>query len=837
MTIVNPPAAGGHSKRRRLKAISKLAALAVMAGLILALIFVTSCYQQKTISATGSRITTGVLSSARTVTQTFQVPRRSLLSDLTLRFDTHYDQASVEHLYAELSDESGPVARAVVEVDALSNDTYCTLGFGAGILLEKGVYTLTLSSDDLSPGQIGISLWATDQCTEGSVLTVGNTVWEGYELCHYLTLQVFRPFSYALVGLCFTAVAGLIYLALFPTKWMRALRTDPPRTGRAHIIGESVRWGLWLLNPLLLFLALEGLRYADSTLRPTVWLFTWLLLLGCQLVLAFLFGASLLPCAVFDGCVMAYGLVNLVVIDGRGYPIIPSDLFALSTATEVSGAYRLSLDARQLICVLALMALIALELLLTFRVFPKPDRTKRKRRLCFRLAALLVGAGSLAWLWRNPVLEANEIEPHIWNRIAGANYNGAALDFFINLQFLFVDKPDGYSTEAAEQILASYLEEAGVSAPAQTGDYPNIILIMNESFHDFSMSGSLRTNLDPLEYIHSLEEAGEVSWGRCYVSIFGAGTSNSEFEALTGNSLAFFPSGSNVYQQYMTSTTYSLPYYLKQLGYSATAIHPCEAANWNRTAAYESMGFDAFLSVDDFEDPLIYRYISDHSCYEKIIETYEASKDDGPVFLFNVTMQNHGSYTQRMDFPEDVNVLSGDYPKADQYLSSLRLSDRAFEELITYFSAVEEPTMILMFGDHQPSLESEFYNQHLGLDGNWTLADIQEEYYTPYLLWTNFTDETQRFDLSANYLENLILDTAGIPLPPYNQFLAQLQAQIPVLDAAGYRTADGVWHGFGEETEVSSLLEDYQTLQYAYYYDRNKAETAAIFGYAGAAGP
>lgn len=830
-TPAAPVTGAQKQKPGRARLIGKLLVLAIAAAIVLGLIGGTSYYQQRTISATGSRITTGTLSSRRTVAQTFTVSRRSILTDLTLRFDTHYDQATVPRIYAYIRSDEYYITGTTVSVSTLSNDTYCSLDFGPGVVLEPGEYTLYVYADDLTAGQIGVGLWVTDQCTAGSTLTVAGEEWPGYELCHYLTLQEYSVFSYVLVGMAFALAFGFLVLALFPSQRLRSLRPRLAGSPRGRRWAAGAKWGLWVLNPLLLFFCLEGLRYADHTLRGTVWAFTWLMLLGVQGVLAFLFGTSLIPCAVLDGVLMVYGLVNLVVIDGRGYPIAPSDLFALSTALDVSSAYRLSLDARQLQCCLLSLALITLELLLTTRVLPRRERGHWKRAVCVRLAALVLGGGSLVWLWKNPILTDCGIEAHIWNRIAGTDYNGAALDFFINLQYLLVEKPEGYSLERAEEILTEYLGEDYLTQTETAEEKPNIIFIMNESLHDFSMSGELSTNIDPLEYVRALEESGQVSWGRCYVSIFGAGTSNSEFEALTGNTMAFFPSGSNVYQQYMTDITYSLPLYLRSLGYSATAVHPCDATNWNRAKTYESMGFDEFLSIDAFTDPLIYRYISDQSCYEKLIETYEAKKDDGPVFLFNVTMQNHGSYSLRMDFPEDVNVLNGDYPKADQYLSSINLSDEAFQMLIGYFSQVEEPTLIVMFGDHQPSLESEFYNQHLGMTGeSWTLADIQEEYYTPYLLWTNYGLETEERDISANLLSNLVLEAAGLPLQPYQRFLEKLQQQIPVMDAAGYQTADGEWHSYSEETEVTQLLEDYQILQYAYYSDRDTAATAAIFG-------
>ena len=112
------------------------------------------------------------------------------------------------------------------------------------------------------------------------------------------------------------------------------------------------------------------------------------------------------------------------------------------------------------------------------------------------------------------------------------------------------------------------------------GKKPNIILVMNESLADFSQIGDVNFSQDPLPFIHSLRE--NTVYGIDYVSVFGAGTSNSEFEAMTGNTMSFFPSGCNVYQQFMHDKTFSISSYLKSLGYSCDAIHPSSGNNWNR---------------------------------------------------------------------------------------------------------------------------------------------------------------------------------------------------------------------------------------------------------------
>ena len=149
------------------------------------------------------------------------------------------------------------------------------------------------------------------------------------------------------------------------------------------------------------------------------------------------------------------------------------------------------------------------------------------------------------------------------------------------------------------------------------------------------------------------------------------------------------------------------------------------------------------------------------------------------LFLMGITMQNHGGYVGTYtNFPQEAYVTSSDkaYPKTNQYLSLIKKSDEAFQELINYFSQQDEPTIICMFGDHQPSIEDGFYKELYGKDLNsLTLEEEQRQYITPFYIWANYDIEEQEIDkLSANYLSSLLLKTAGVPMTNYNQFLLNL---------------------------------------------------------------
>lgn len=203
--------------------------------------------------------------------------------------------------------------------------------------------------------------------------------------------------------------------------------------------------------------------------------------------------------------------------------------------------------------------------------------------------------------------------------------------------------------------------------------------------------------------------------GSLSVPVFGSLTSNSEFEFLTGDSVSLLPANSIAYQFNVKPNTYSLVSTLKSQGYETVAMHPYPKENWNRQECYRNMGIDEFLDIEDYEgSELLRNYVSDRADYEKLIEKVESKENpDDKLFLFNVTMQNHGGYETLYDnFDQEVwltGELKGKYPKADQYLSLMKRSDEALEYLLSYFEKSQEPTMIVLFGDHQPSVEDEFF--------------------------------------------------------------------------------------------------------------------------------
>lgn len=347
---------------------------------------------------------------------------------------------------------------------------------------------------------------------------------------------------------------------------------------------------------------------------------------------------------------------------------------------------------------------------------------------------------------------------------------------------------------------------------------PNIIAIMNESYADMSVLGDFRTSVPYMSFYQSLRN--NTIRGNLSVSVLGGGTCNSEFEFLTGLSTAFLPSGVMAYQQYVNSDLDSMASILKAQGYQTVAFHPGKPDSWQRDKVYPHLGFDTFLTEADMKNPKYMReaYVTDSSDYKQVIKLFE-EKGDAPLFLFNVTIQNHGGYQlNTVDIPKWVSLqgCSRRYPETEQYLSIMHASDKALQELITYFSRVNEPTMIVFFGDHQPSVEGEFVEELLGKPlSSLSMEEVQRRYKVPFFIWTNYDIEEAYYDnISANYLSTLAMKTAGTELPVYNQYLDALELKLPMLNSLGYADADGEYHYYSDDVEQAQWVNDYKIVQY-----------------------
>ena len=457
-------------------------------------------------------------------------------------------------------------------------------------------------------------------------------------------------------------------------------------------------------------------------------------------------------------------LVDYYLMIFRGSHFVPWDIRAISTAASVMSNYKFIIEERVVISILCL----TLEIILAFMLVDE-------RRIVKKNQVVLSCVGTLMILFF-----VNMNHPYLFDVDSGYSQQGFTVGFFSSIKYMKYSTPKGYSKEKAEEILNKQKKINGGKIRAR-----NVIIIMNESFSDLRVINDEIIDDSYMPYYDSLDQ--NVIKGNLYVPVFGGGTCNSEFEVLTGVSTRYTPT--TPYVTTINRDIDSLCRYFDIEGYKSIAFHPFLIENWNRDKVYPYLGFQELYDMNDMDEKEYIRWcVSDKSDYKKVIELYNSNKNSS-FFMHNVTMQNHGSYSEEYGNLENIADLSkyGEFPQAETYLSLIKQSDDAIKELCDYFSNVDDPTLICFFGDHQPSLEQEFYELLYGkkLD-ELTDDERMKQYITPFFIWTNYDIENQYIDkISANYLEDIILLTAGYDLTGYEAFTYQLFQQYPVISLNG----------------------------------------------------
>ncbi len=510
-----------------------------------------------------------------------------------------------------------------------------------------------------------------------------------------------------------------------------------------------------------------------------------------------------------------------------------SDFMLISQATRVVNRYKLIWSSeltRRLVIVIGLCVLLV--------SIARYYKLSYRKRTVFFIGLGLFTVGAL-------VIFADMLphNPETFDFTSEAESNGLLYSWYCQYHESKLVEPEGYSKTKAEAILAAYEPTDGVSDV-------NIIVIMNESLADYELLGKPVFD-DPLPNIHSYDK--NFFYGKLSVSVFGGGTCNTEYEFLTGNSMAFLPEGITPYLQYVVDDENSIARDLGALGYSKTAIHPYYSEEWNRTQVYKFLGFDKFVSGADFGDtvatngksatvspalnlisfgngPLYVRgLISDQSSFEHVL-----AESDKQSFVFNVTMQNHGGYeyegedfVNREYVSEADKIQSSQVPstrrnrmvginsedrqnevyKVNQYLTCINLSDAAFKQLTDRLEKTDTRTIVLMFGDHQPAL--------LIPEDFMEIPNPAEALYydVPYMLWANYDIEFDAPEYtSPNYLSAILKKNAGLPLTAWDQFRLNTMKKYPVV------AVDYILDDHYNTVDIESL-NDYRIVQYMRMFD------------------
>ncbi len=398
------------------------------------------------------------------------------------------------------------------------------------------------------------------------------------------------------------------------------------------------------------------------------------------------------------------------------------------------------------------------------------------------------------------------------------HFDGFLIATCIDIQTSRVNEPENYSISEIESTLLQYTDTT--KDTFDIDDAPHVILIMNESFSDLRVLGNLQLSQENLAFYNSISE--NAVKGYVNVSTLGGGTANSEFQVFTGCNLGLLPASYYPYQQCIVKETPSLVSSLNNLGYTSYSIHPAPSTNWTRNKVYKYLGFHNSLWIEDFIAPQNLHYgVSDLDTYYKVIELYENRSDNEKMFIFDLTIQNHGGYTNS-NVPQTVTAVNAPSEEANVYLSLIQKSDEDLAQLIHYFENESEKVIICMFGDHQPKFSDEsFYDMIYSQTDNLTDVDIKmNQYKTPFVIWANYDiPEQSNLDIALHYLGPLLLDTADIPASPFFNYINSVREEYPLSSISGYMDSSQTYHNWQELTPSWKL---FQKIQYNYLFDSER---------------
>ena len=628
-----------------------------------------------------------------------------------------------------------------------------------------------------------------------------------------------RLIKAAILLLCFGVLIGMAwYYSEFSAKDCAILAGICVLTLAIYMIDMPVHPVIRILFALVIpvgcFYTFETLTHQMSTMielakRLNIAFYYWLFLF-----VFFIAGRTSISMAICVSAIAAIGVGNYFVVMFRSNPIVPWDIYSFETAMSVADNYVFSVDW-------ALAEHIAMFILmLIVGVRTNIRLSKKILRPILTVAMCIPAYFYISYLWQDNLERNTGLNDTLFNAKYMHSKDGFFVSFILDIHFLQIEEPKNYSDEYA----LSLLNEQEVEKVETPEELPDIIAIMDETFSDPAVLGEFETNKDYMPFVHSIlrgEVANTIS-GYTDVSVLGGNTANSEFEFLTGNSMAFFPNGSVPYLQYIRDGISTIVPQLEEYGYTTYGTHPYRAKGWNREFIYDLMGFDYryFQGSFPFEDKLR-NYVSDEADFKSILEW--RNNTEGPFFMFNVTMQNHSNYGGDFDNfdPQIVakfkNKSSNKY--LNKYLSLMYETDQDVASLLSELSQSDRKTIVVFWGDHQPNdyVVRPIYKEY-GLDfDNQTYEQQQQRQKTPFFIWANYDIQEQtNVEISLNYLNILLFETAGLQLDEYQTFRKNLwQGQIPMMNAVGYRNDNGDLVEYDDAPEeIQNLLNEYQNIQY-----------------------
>ncbi|WP_336770140.1 LTA synthase family protein [Bacillus bombysepticus] len=628
----------------------------------------------------------------------------------------------------------------------------------------------------------------------------------------YMNQKLSLSISYILLW------AGTIYLMLYFKRMGKKLKL------KARVYIFAVFYILAnTMSMLLIYMQndLNTIQTADWLYEQVApFMFSFVFIYSLYLI-TFALSGSLFFTSVFTSTLLlVFSITNYLKILFRGDPFYPSDFTQIAHLKSVLPMVMDSISAKSIwLSILGIVC--SIFLILYLRKYITPVKIHPAIRVIIGISSVWIiymyanYSNNFVGEW----FEKRDVNFILWNQKENYTHNGTVLGFISNLDTTVAKEPKGYTKDnvikIAHKIKNNY---KSLVTSDKKANKPNVIFMMSEAFWDPTKLTKLNFNEDPLPNLH--QYIMEYPAGQTISPTFGGGTANTEFEALTSYSMSFLNPGSIPYQQAIPKKKQipSIVSELKENGYHTTAIHSFERNFFKRDYVYSILGFDEFIASDTMKHTVQdgNGYISDISISKEIMDELKSSKK--PTFIHTVTMQNHfpftpGRYEETRTKIEGLNEESTG--QLEEYTEGLRRSDEALHYLIEEINTLDEPTLLVFFGDHLPALglnNSIFKEAGYIISGK-TVKERLAMSETPLLIYANFPLPNDDLGMkSPIYFSNMVFDYIGIKKSPFYRFLSELQEEIPVLKDDLKVDRDG--NEIDLNKDQREMLKQYQLVQY-----------------------
>ena len=732
------------------------------------------------------------------------IPEMEILDNIQLRFISSLEineQTDNGNLIIELNNEEDEqIWNTEISIGQIADLQYETYSVDLKLDTEKVYHWIIYwEKPDKSNGLINYPLTNARLLENKKCIYNGTEVNQDIDIIYQYKYYDTKSFRIIICIDIFSLLLGIFLYNKFYTKKVK----------RNGILQKAI----WMVIPVAMYVLYELIVGNLFTIKGKYLCINIIIFYYFYIMSMLVIGRVRIASMIYMTILSIFSLIEYYVLLFRGRPFVLEDLTNARTAATVVGTYNFQILVETAVYLLIILNIIMIIYFSTELYLPKS----------FKRSGCGIGMCIFLFVCVNTrflqTIHAEQI--NFWDINSDYQNKGSWYTLILECQYNNIKRPKGYSAKNVQSIVNDDESASIIEIKPE-----NIIVIMNESFADLNHISKVKTNTEVLSHWNSITD--NVTKGWLQVPVFGAGTAESEYEMLTGNTKQFLALGSTAYKLYCHDPEYSLTWTLKNQGYKTIALHPYYGDNWERTTVYPKMGFDQFISAENWgeETDNIRWCASDTSAYKKVEELIANKEKGEKIFTFLVTLQNHGGYGEDSLCGYESKVAldyNQKFPFAETYLSLIEESDNAFNELIEFYKTNDEPTMIVMFGDHYPALDEKFYEELYGKELNeLELEETQLMYQTPYMIWTNYERESNlNIDMSANYLSSYILKEAGLELTSYNQFLLDLQKELNIIGMGAVCDSNEKWYDIDElPDKYNELINNYRILQYNNVVDR-----------------